>query len=110
MRAPRAETGVFSDDPVSAADGGGAGAGGEDLEACFVAGDGAWEGGTEAGGSEGGFGRVCSLDLVDVGGVERGGKGAEGEEGGVRGGDGVGVEARDGEGFSWLVWGVYFEG
>ena len=43
------------------------------------------------------------MDLVDVGGVEGGGKGAEGEEVGVGWGDGVGVEAVAVE-VQWMRW------
>ena len=91
MRAPRAETGPVGDDPVARGDGADSGAGAEDLEDAFVAGDGGGEGRAERGG-EGREGGVDALDLVDVGRVEGGGEGAQGEEGGVRGGEGMCVE------------------
>lgn len=93
MRAPGAEAGARGDDPVAGVQVGGAcGAGGENFEAGFVAGDGGGLGGAEGGG-EGGEGGVGALDLVDVRGVEGGGEGAEGYEGGVGGGDGVRVQS-----------------
>jgi len=78
--------------PVAAFKAFGARAGGEDLETGFIARDGDGMGGSEGGG-EGGMGGVSALYLVDVGGVERRGEGAEGEEIGMWGRDGVGVEA-----------------
>jgi len=96
MRAPCPQARCARDYPVPAFEALGAGAGGEDLEAGFVAGDGDGVGGSEGGG-EGGEGRVGALDLVDVGRVERGGEGAEGEEVGVGRGDGVRVEAVAGD-------------
>ncbi len=78
--------------PIAAFEAFGARASGEDLETGFVARDGNGVGGSEGGG-EGGGGGVGALYLVDVGGVERRGEGAEGKEIGVWGGDGVCVEA-----------------
>ena len=89
VRAPGAEVGLVRDDPVALADvRRSGGAGGEDFEAGFVAGDGAGEGGAKVGG-KGREGRVAALHLVDVCGVERGGEGAECEKRGVRRGNGV---------------------
>ena len=72
MGAPGAEAGGFGDHPVAGLDvgvsAGDAGAGGQDFEAGFVAGDGGGGGRAERGG-EGREGGVGSLDLVDVGGV-----------------------------------------
>lgn len=77
MRPPCAQPGVFRDDPIAFLHVFYPGAGGEDFEAGFVAGDGGGVGRTERGG-EGGARGVCSLDLVDVGGIEGGGEGAQG--------------------------------
>lgn len=77
MRAPCSQSCISRYNPVAFLDGFGAGAGGEDFETCFVAGDGGGLGRAEGGG-EGGEGGVGALDLVDVGGVEGGGEGAEG--------------------------------
>lgn len=91
--APGAEAGGGGDDPVTLADGGDGRAGGEDLEAALVAGDGGGLGGAEEGGV-GGLGAIGALDGVDVGRVDGGGEGADEDGmGGDRGGYGVGVEA-----------------
>ena len=92
MRAPCAQPRVARYDPVSLLHAAGSGAGGEDFEAGFIAGDGGGLCGAEGRGErwDGGIG---ALDLVDVGGVEGGGQSAEGEEVGVRWGEGVSVEA-----------------
>lgn len=92
MRTPCPQTCRAWDYPVPAFEALGAGACGEDFRAGFVAGNGDGLGGAEGGG-ERREGRVGALDLVDVGGVERGGEGAEREEVGVGRGDGMGVEA-----------------
>jgi len=77
--------------PVPAFEVLGAGAYGEDLETGFIT----WDSdglGVSEGGREGGRGGIGALDLVDVGGVEWGGEGAEGDELRMWGGDGVRVE------------------
>ena len=77
MRAPTAHSPPSRDHPVPLLHSLSGGAGCEDLEAGFRAGDGGRAGGAEAGG-EGGEGGVGASDLVDVGWVEGGGEGAEG--------------------------------
>ena len=89
MCSPGSEAGGFHYYPVALLEGFDGGADAGDLEAAFVAGDGAWGWGSEEGG-EGGFGGVDALDLVYVCGVYGGGEGADEEGGGGEGGgDGV---------------------
>ena len=66
--------------PVTFLDGLGSGPGRENFETCFVSGDSGGLGRAE-GRCEGGEGGVGALDLIDVGWVEGGGEGAEGQEG-----------------------------
>lgn len=73
VRAPGAQACGAGDDPGAPLDVFAAGAGGEDFEAGFVAGHGGGGGRADGGGEGGGGGGVGPLDLVDVGGVQRGG-------------------------------------
>ena len=76
MGAPGAEAGVAHDDPVAFLEGLNGGPDRGDGEGAFVAGYGGGLGCAEQGG-KGRFGGVDALDLVDVGGVNRGGESAK---------------------------------